>query len=416
MRGNGHHVLRRRCLALTYALLLVIVSGEHAWAAPGDMDPTFGGDGWVFTLATSMDTAGAMAILPDGKIVVVGTFGSRLAVWRFLPSGQLDSTFGHDGARTVWIYRLHEIEDVVIQTDGKLVVGGRLGKDPMIARLMPDGSLDPGFGGGDGVVTVPRPDQSFSNQWETIRVLMLPDGAILAEYAGVAHYRFRSFLLRLSANGVPDPSFGRSGRLPIGGGYASITLVDAGILVAGPDPASKHRLVVSRYLMDGRLDASFGAEGRGTYYLAVRGAEATAIATDGFGRIVLAGAGTGDCFFRQTEVVRLMPDGERDSDFTPFFTCSEGVSLLPSVAGSTIVIGSVFAGAGSYEYQLWISKLRADGLADAGFGDHGEVVAAPEQGYWLTARGAGLQSDGKLVVLAPNTFGEAFLLARVLVA
>jgi uncharacterized delta-60 repeat protein len=419
MRGIGHQIFGWRWLAPTCAVLLVSVSGAPAWAAPGDMDPTFGDEGWVSTLAPNREAAGAMTILPDGKIVVVGMFGSQMAAWRYLPSGQPDATFGADGVQTVAIDRVHEIEDVVAQPDGKLVVGGRLIRYPMVARLMPDGSLDLDFGGGDGFVTIRRPRQSFSNYWYAIDVSMFSDGGILTEYAGVARYRERSFLMRLSSDGVPDPAFGRNGRLPIGrNSYASIALVDAGILVAGEDPASIHRLVVSRYLFDGTVDASFGTEGRGSYYLALRRASALAVGTDSLGRVILAGAGwmPDACGTRETEVLRLMPNGERDSSFTPFTGCFEPVSLQLSAGGSTIVVGFAFTGGGSGEYQLWISKLRVDGLPDLAFGDQGSVVAAPEQAYWLTARDADLQSDGKLVVMGPAIYEQAFLLGRLLVA
>jgi hypothetical protein len=73
---------RGRWLALASAIVLVVVWGDPASATAGDIDPTFGGDGWVSTLATARNTAGAMAIQPDGKIIVVGTWGSHLATWR----------------------------------------------------------------------------------------------------------------------------------------------------------------------------------------------------------------------------------------------------------------------------------------------------------------------------------------------
>jgi hypothetical protein len=43
-----------------------------AQAAPGDLDPSFGGDGTV-TLDVAEEQGNAVALAPDGDIVVVGT-------------------------------------------------------------------------------------------------------------------------------------------------------------------------------------------------------------------------------------------------------------------------------------------------------------------------------------------------------
>ena len=95
---------------------------------------------------------------PDGKIVVVGTWGfgdSRYAVARFLADGDPDATFGGDGKITTNLSaRADFATDLAIQADGKIVVvgrsggkGGRFG----VVRYESDGSLDASFDG-DGIV------------------------------------------------------------------------------------------------------------------------------------------------------------------------------------------------------------------------------------------------------------------------
>jgi uncharacterized delta-60 repeat protein len=411
--------LGRLWLAVASAIVLVVVWGDPAWAAPGDLDPTFGGDGWVFTLATQRDTAGAMAIQPDGKIIVVGSWGSRLATWRYLPSGRLDQTFGEDGSRTVGIdYHKLLVNDLVLQPDGRIVVGGQIGRGAMIARLTPEGLLDPTFGGGDGVLTI-YPPMRHHLTMSAFAVRMFPDGGILTEVIRLAgYYRARSFLTRLSPDGSLDSAFGTSGKLHVGEGVASIAVDDTGILAAGPDPDSMHRVIVTRYLMDGTMDTTFGAGGTGRYSLGpdADNTRVTGIATDGLGRILLAAAGDFNCFAGPTTVLRLTTDGQRDPDFTPFRSCFEAASLHPAADGSVLVVGSVFAGGGSGEYYMWLMKLLPNGTPDSTFGDAGTIVATPEPFYWMRVDGADLQSDGKIVVLARASYQPAFLLARFLAA
>ena len=354
-----------------------------------------------------------MAVQPDGKVIVVGTSGSYVATWRYLSSGRLDEAFGHDGVRTVQVgYRSAQVHDLALQPDGKMVVGGQVGKEAMVVRLMPDGSLDMSFGGGDGIVTIDHPERS---SLAAVQVLLFPDGGILAEVNRSTRFRSRSFLTRLSLAGSTDPAFGRAGRIPVGKWVPPIALGSAGILIARHDPSSTHRVVVFRYGLDGTLDTGFGAGGSVSFSLGsdAYDAHATAIATDDLGRITLAGAGgTALCFFDSTVVVRLTPDGRLDPDFAHSSGCFDAVSIMPSADGSVVLVGSVFAGGGSGEYHLWLSRLRTDGLPDASFGDEGRVVAAPEDGYWLWARGADVQPDGKIVVFARASYEPAFLLAR----
>src|SRR4051812_20556839 len=69
-------------------------------AAPGQLDPTFGGDGVVRTDLTSAEDDGfAVTVQPDGKVVVAGEMGlggpnPRFAIVRYEKDGSLDPSFG----------------------------------------------------------------------------------------------------------------------------------------------------------------------------------------------------------------------------------------------------------------------------------------------------------------------------------
>lgn len=131
----------------------------------GNLDGSFGQGGVVMIPfggdAFDQDVALAVAIQPDDRIVLVGYAtpfegGSRdFAVARLLPDGILDPSFGEGGTVMVPFDLGHTLsdygEDVVIQADGKIVVAGWAAyaeedKDFAVVRLHDDGSLDPDFG------------------------------------------------------------------------------------------------------------------------------------------------------------------------------------------------------------------------------------------------------------------------------
>jgi len=66
------------------AIMVLIITGQIAQAADGDLDPTFGTDGKVLTdFDHSTDIANAVAVQTDGKLVVVGTRIARYFLWRW---------------------------------------------------------------------------------------------------------------------------------------------------------------------------------------------------------------------------------------------------------------------------------------------------------------------------------------------
>jgi uncharacterized delta-60 repeat protein len=130
----------------------------------GSRDGSFSADGIVTTdLTSTFDGAFGVAVQSsDGRIVVVGQAGSgdlgRFAVVRYNLNGSLDDTFGGDGKVTTnFGPGLDYADDVVVQSDGKIIAGGAVrffGPDPRfaVARFEVNGPLDGTFGG-DGRVT-----------------------------------------------------------------------------------------------------------------------------------------------------------------------------------------------------------------------------------------------------------------------
>jgi uncharacterized delta-60 repeat protein len=184
--------------------------GEHfglvRLLADGSLDPTFDGDGKaILDLGIQASGYGA-ALQADGKIVIVGeTFvpGDRNAiVVRTTGSGALDSTFGSDGVVSVGFGKdFEQFDDVTIQPDGNIVVAGSSGdaqtfdgNDFVVGRLLPDGSLDPEFGGGGAIVDFGGDDRARA-------VAVQADGKILA--AGETDGDWAILRLRASDTNTP---------------------------------------------------------------------------------------------------------------------------------------------------------------------------------------------------------------------
>ena len=196
--------------------------GEFALArydVDGMLDPTFDGDGRVTTAftTTGFDGANGVAIDADQRIVVAGTGGNgTFALARYDSLGILDATFDGDGkVRTNFTKGVDTADAVAIQSDGKIVAAGEAGfqgewtGDFGLARYDADGSLDATFDGDGKVMTgFTRDDDSASD------VAIQANGKIVA--AGSAGYNgaiSRFALARYRWNGSLDSSFGSNGRV-----------------------------------------------------------------------------------------------------------------------------------------------------------------------------------------------------------
>ena len=115
--------------------------------ASGVVDPDFDGDGRK--MLTGMASASAVVVQPDRKILVAGNppDSSAMMVMRLNPNGTPDTTLGGDGTATIDF----SVEDdlcnaMALQPDGKIVLAGYIaGGIVAVARLNSDGSPDGTF-------------------------------------------------------------------------------------------------------------------------------------------------------------------------------------------------------------------------------------------------------------------------------
>jgi uncharacterized delta-60 repeat protein len=154
-------------------------------AASGDLDPTFGDGGRVVFEPVVTDPTGfpqdpdptAVAVQPDGRIVVAGWFGGSVWAARYTADGQLDPTFGVDGKVTPGT---GTVAAIAFQPDGRIVLAGGTGDDTpdvVAFRLTADGKLDPTFGnGGTATVTFDAAGPTLDT---AVAAAVLPDGRIV---------------------------------------------------------------------------------------------------------------------------------------------------------------------------------------------------------------------------------------------
>ena len=276
----------------------------------GAPDPSFGAGGKVLLSPRSANFANALAFQADGKIVVAGGAGTyspsanidSLLV-RLLPDGSPDTAFGTGGYVIQDTGAADALRGVDVDGAGRIVTAGvnenRVpATDLTVYRFTPGGSPDAAFGTA-GRVTFP---------WSTVGVgdvLALPGDAVLVSHAAFVQSLPRPVhgLIRLTASGEPDASFGTGGfsntDMPtIGGGINQLALQhDGKIVVGGPSHLADRtpRFFAARFGTSGRLDTGFSGDGVTTALLDPArpntSSYAGGVAVGPDGHVVLAGYG-----------------------------------------------------------------------------------------------------------------------------
>jgi uncharacterized delta-60 repeat protein len=359
----------RSILAMAGLVLAFVATAAHA---DGALDPTFDGDGVVYTPLGSEDPnveGRAILVQPDGRIVTIGTGAGpypSFAVARYLVSGALDPSFG-TGIVSAVFGGTSKAFAGALQADGKIVAAG----------------IAPGF-----------QQQGFA-------------------------------VARFLANGALDPDFGTDGKavasfgIRLGVGTCVAIQPDGKILVGGAIDAADYSSVdfaVVRFDEHGVLDASFGDGGLATVDFDGRNDGVDRIAVDGNGRVVLVGytatipAGDAVMAIAVLDSGGVLDPGFADGGrlvFDLIFTHGTALLVQPD---DKIVVGTT-------NYSWTIARFEVDGTPDPTFGDGGRV--STNLGYEFESGGVNVvymvprailrQSDGRLVVaggfIYPGSYG-----------
>ena len=235
----------------------------------GSLDTTFSTDGIVTTPIGGSNDRGMVAVLQEnGKIVVLGDFDAggqdKIFLVRYNPDGSLDNSFGSGGKVITQIDGYDRGNAIAIQPDGKIVVSGltniTTSLDTYIARYNSNGTLDDVFGNNGKVI------KSFvSGNDGASSMVLQQDGKIVLggfEDTGVSGTDFA--LRQFNNDGTLDSSFGTIGSYvtPIGSGNDVITSIilqnDKKILAAGSvSNGSYNDWGLVRYQTDTSLDVHY---------------------------------------------------------------------------------------------------------------------------------------------------------------
>lgn len=377
----------------------------------GSLDAGFGNSGRVFTDLGADDAALALALQADGKLVAAGTSGGNLALTRYNPDGSLDSGFGEGGrvftdcggADTAFALR--------VQADGKLVVAGSDGDNALLVRYSAAGTLDPGFGAEGRVFT------DFGGVDGAHGLAIQADGKLVTAGSASTANGSDFALARYLTDGTLDPSFGSAGRVftDFGGAKDAATALvvqaEGKLVAAGTfGSAEGADFALSRYHPDGSLDRDFGANGRAfTDFGSLEAAAALAIHPDG--RLVAGGAsGEGS---RQLVLARYATDGVLDHDVPGGGRIYTEISSQDFARALVLQPDGALVLAGTSDGEVGLARHLADGRLDPAFGGGG-LVRTNFGGDDL-ANALAVQANGKLVVAGSteNAEGSAdFLMGR----
>jgi uncharacterized delta-60 repeat protein len=322
-------------------------------------------------------------VLPDHKILVAlnsyanGAYATYIN--RLNPDGTTDPTFSTESQQMGYI------RDMVVQSDGKILIAGELQPSGVpvrlqMVRLNADGSYDDSFPWITG-------DQLFA-------LALQPDGKILAGRNG---YTTGTGIRRLNGDGTPDNSF-VAAPLPNGFSYSvfSIALQPDGKIVAGShwsDPAEKdpfgHGQVI-RLHANGSYDAGFES-GTGAEYIV------PVLALQQNGNIL--GGGSFATYSGQAKAGIFCLNGSNGNLDNSFKAKLEGEGFITELirqGDGKILASGGFHVAGGQQFA-GITRLLADGTVDPGF----QAVAAPASVHALNADpvwAVAVQADHKILV------------------
>ena len=277
---------------------------------------------------------------------------------------------------------------------------------------------------GLAVPPLPGSDASFG-------ALAASGGMFLAAGDTTINGARRFLIARLDRNGVLDPSFGSGGVVtiaPEGGGDASVRalLVDTGgaiVAAGGATVAGDQRAAVVRLTADGRPDVTFGGgDGAVTFRFGAAQGEAADVTiqpgTGVSGRRILVAGSAGFTGRRRYALARLLANGAADRRFG-----TRGFASAPDVGGTgatRMVLNPnrtiVLAGGGRADGDgvLALARFLPQGTLDTSFGGDGFVTTVARSGGSDAARGLVRRVDGTLV--AGGSAGAAgdheWLLAR----
>ena len=368
----------------------IVVSGsygQYRFSVSGQLDTGFGMSG-VASRIIYPYSGGGIAFGSQGLIYLGGYYssgsqGSNFAVQRFLDNGTPDNSFDSDSyVQTSFSGPLADyLRHVAVrQADGKIVVVGYTSggvNEMLMARYLPDGQLDSGFGNGGIVRTGVNGSVNAA--------AVANDGTIFVSNG--------SYIWRYLPNGsldttTPANGFGTSGQRYAEGVYIQSLQIDtSGRLLASGyrwQPTNgyySYDFAVVRFSQAGVLDSGYGTSGIASFDLnttaTIRSDQIPyGMDVDGSGRVTVVGytndynSTTSQSTNNLAVIARFTSTGQLDPTFNP---SGGGILLTTGGDGSTSArtvamdpLGRIIVG---FSYAL--HRYNPDGTLDTSFSGDG---------------------------------------------
>jgi uncharacterized delta-60 repeat protein len=412
------NMIKLRLTIAAIAMIFFAAMPPQSKAAAGDLDTSFNSIGYTITdISNRTDHDYGVVVQTDGRIVVAGYIFNGIdfdfALARYKIDGALDSSFDGDGKV---VTNFGNSDDyalaLAIQPDGKIIVAGhsfsQTSGGTALARYNIDGSLDTTFNGTGKVITPVGRGTAVALQTDG-KIVVAGDGFVIIRY---------------NPNGSLDTSFDEDGIVitPLNGltyGARGVAIQSDGKIVAAgdnriaPDNAA-FQLV--RYKTDGALDTSFDGDGKVTTDFDIYYDEANTVAIQTDGKIVAAGFSEGSGVSAVYALARYNTDGSLDGSFdgdgkvtTSYSVNSGAIAVDIQSNGKIVAAGGCSDGSSVSSCMI---RYNTDASLDTSFGTGGRVstqIGANSQFY-----GATIQADGKIVAAGPTFAGmnDNFTVAR----
>jgi len=389
--------------------LLLVLFSILLNAQDGLPDETFGDGGIVLTSLTPADvTVSDIATQSDDKIIVSGNLfdgmNRDLIAIRYLPDGQIDSSFAVDGSYILGSSAEFEFSSsiAVDDQDQIYIVGAR--RDPVstsraiVIKLLADGAIDASFDQ-DGIW------ESTGNSDGTdifTDILIQQDGKILV--AGLRETSTPSkfaFLARFNPDGTLDNDFGNGGisLTPVPDEYSVNTVAVNSIgeiVVQGVLFNFEIDLYLMKFDPQGQLDETFGTNG-----VVTRGDEFAGGMTIQPDDKILIPTKSDFTFGDDFGILRYNSDGTLDDSFgvngrtsiDPSQDPESPTSILIQADGKIIIAGSIGF---TLTQDFALARFDSDGVLDPTFGINGSITVDDGLSEVLVA--TTFQSNGSIVV------------------
>lgn len=321
----------------------------------------------------------ALALLP----------GMNISILAQQASGDLDTTFNGTGEVIINNGYLDLFQDVKMTPDGRIVAAGTTydasyAADMEIARFKNDGSLDPEFATG-GIYRYHLGYETGANACYVDK-----DGNVFVGGYSMDNFGgFEMVVLKLTAKGVPDVTFGTGGvaRYDYGTGediaYGMDIQEDGSILLCGTIRNEDYNLVpaIVRFNSEGIQDTTFGAGGLALIPVTESENDFAAVKVQSDGKIVAAGHISNGLSWFSLLMARFESDGTLDTTFADNGIINlnlgnvddEFFDLGITTSGNIVATGFTTM-QDTYYFKLLVMEFDQDGMPSATFGDNGTVI------------------------------------------